>query len=306
LWIWYIMMVCITIFNVNWYLRTVVSYLTLLLPATSRSILYRRCMLVFGGFYVLGCGLRTILPRVDVERSCLYPGFLSTIFVGRSFATVAEVSFMTQLCWAMYQFASDLQRYALEVASHSASSFSLFPIRLIRTVCVCIVLANPFAQCLCWCGITTTRQLWHVYEQSIWTVSVALLTLCACYLVFRCSWPTSQSASFAERMLIFFILGGPLFVAFMVFNDIPMYYNRWLQNESDHVSYFTFLEGLKDSMSCKMVTQKWSDWAEDIPWMTGYFSVCVWVSIVLAAAPGIDFVSPAQDTAVDTKQKKNV
>src|SRR5215469_3152007 len=50
--------------------------------------------------YVLGCAFRSLLPRADVERICLFNTWLSSVLVGRSVATVAELCFAVQ--WPSY------------------------------------------------------------------------------------------------------------------------------------------------------------------------------------------------------------
>jgi hypothetical protein len=46
--------------------------------------------------YVFGCAFRSLLPRADVERICLFNTWLSSVLVGRSVATVAELCFAIQ------------------------------------------------------------------------------------------------------------------------------------------------------------------------------------------------------------------
>ena len=61
--------------------------------------LRHRLMLLFCAAYVFGCAFRSFLPRADVQRICLFDTWLSSVMVGRSVATVAEVCFAAQ--WAM-------------------------------------------------------------------------------------------------------------------------------------------------------------------------------------------------------------
>ena len=56
-------------------------------------------MLLLCAAYVFGCAFRSILPRADVQRICLFDTWLSSVVVGRSVATVAELAFAAQ--WAM-------------------------------------------------------------------------------------------------------------------------------------------------------------------------------------------------------------
>src|SRR3981189_340582 len=50
-------------------------------------------MLLLAAAYVFGCAFRSFLPRADVQRICLFDTWLSSIVVGRSVATVAEICF---------------------------------------------------------------------------------------------------------------------------------------------------------------------------------------------------------------------
>ena len=48
-------------------------------------------MLLLSAAYVFGCAFRSVLPRADVQRICLFDTWLSSVVVGRSVATVAEI-----------------------------------------------------------------------------------------------------------------------------------------------------------------------------------------------------------------------
>ena len=56
-------------------------------------------MLLLCAAYVFGCAFRSLLPRADVQRICLFDTWLSSVMVGRSVATVAELCFAAQ--WAI-------------------------------------------------------------------------------------------------------------------------------------------------------------------------------------------------------------
>src|SRR5437660_408332 len=56
-------------------------------------------MLALCAGYVFGCAFRSVLPRADVQRICLVDSWLSSIVVGRTVATLAEVCFVAQ--WAI-------------------------------------------------------------------------------------------------------------------------------------------------------------------------------------------------------------
>jgi len=56
------------------------------------------------GVYVAVCAFRSWRPRVDVERYCLVDSPLSSVFLGRGAATVAEVCFAVQVALVLHQF----------------------------------------------------------------------------------------------------------------------------------------------------------------------------------------------------------
>ncbi len=56
-------------------------------------------LLLLCAAYVFGCAFRSVLPRADVQRICLFDTWLSSVVVGRSVATVAEICFAAQ--WAI-------------------------------------------------------------------------------------------------------------------------------------------------------------------------------------------------------------
>ena len=63
-----------------------------------RLALQRRQLLLSAAF-VFVCAFRSFLPRIDVSRVALVPSWLSTVLVGRTLATVAELAFVLQ--WAL-------------------------------------------------------------------------------------------------------------------------------------------------------------------------------------------------------------
>jgi len=63
---------------------------------------YQRHHLHLSGVYVFVCAYRSFWPRIDLERYCLFDTFASSVALGRSAATVAEVSFAAQIALWLY------------------------------------------------------------------------------------------------------------------------------------------------------------------------------------------------------------
>src|ERR1700710_1067725 len=59
----------------------------------------RRTQLLLSAVFVVVCGFRSVFPRADVQRLCFHDSWLSSVGVGLSLATIAELCFIAQ--WAI-------------------------------------------------------------------------------------------------------------------------------------------------------------------------------------------------------------
>jgi hypothetical protein len=228
--------------------------------ATPSSYTIQRWQLLLSAVFVLGCGFRSLFPRADVQRIGLVDSWLSSVLVGRSVATVAELCFMAQ--WALL-----LHTAAKDAGSRVGVAFSWLLVPLIAVAEVCS-----------WYAILTTCYLGNAVEESIWALTASLL-LVGCLTV----WSRCRAAR--RPFLAAALVLGVVYVAFMCTVDIPMYLSRWLADEASGRQYLALGQGLQDAWSRRVVTFAWEEWRTEIPWMTLYFSVCVWWSIALVHAP---------------------
>jgi hypothetical protein len=75
--------------------------------------------LVLSGIFAAACAFRSILPRVDLERRCLWNSPLSSIFVGRSVATIAELCFAIQCALLISKLSAVTAKASLQVIGWS-------------------------------------------------------------------------------------------------------------------------------------------------------------------------------------------
>ena len=115
--------------------------------------LYRKYHLILSGIYTFVCAYRSVLPRIDLERYCLFDTQFSSIVLGRSAATIAEISFATQLGLLMHEYAINYQHPVAEC-------FSFFIPPLLT-----------LAQCFCWMGVVTRNHVYHAVEESLWAIA---------------------------------------------------------------------------------------------------------------------------------------
>src|SRR5215469_17969648 len=110
-------------------------------------------MLALCAAYVFGCAFRSFLPRADVQRICLFDTWLSSVVVGRSVATVAEVCFAAQ--WAIV-----LHRLGATTGADTTltTAWVVTPLILI-------------AECFSWYAVLTTNYLGSAIENSLWAVA---------------------------------------------------------------------------------------------------------------------------------------
>src|SRR5688572_17969369 len=97
---------------------------------TSPHTPYTQAQLLLSAVYVGVCGFRSLFPRVDLERVCLWDSWLSAIMLGRTVATIAEMCFALQ-CGLFVQRLSELTD--LPVLASAAQAF--VPVALVAQMC---------------------------------------------------------------------------------------------------------------------------------------------------------------------------
>jgi hypothetical protein len=215
-----------------------------------------RVQLLLSAVYVVGCAFRSILPVYDIPRIVLVDSRLSSVAVGRSVATVAELCFAAQ--------------WALMLHHRAAWSHNDFGQAVALTLVPLIVLAEVFS----WHAVLTTEQRGHVFENSIWGLSAALIV--ASLLMIGPHRIANLSAP-----VIAWCIGGTAYVAFIFFFDVPMYWSRWCTDQARGRRYLTLSQGARDVSRRWAVSYRWEDWKGEVMWMSLYFSVGVWSSISL-------------------------
>lgn len=226
----------------------------------------RRWLMLLSAGYVAGCAFRSVFPMVDVERMCLHHHWLSYIFIGRTVATVAELCFALQ--WTL------LLREGRHVSGAAA-----FAARMIMPLIV-------VAELLSWGAVTTSNYLLHAIENSLWTL-VAAFALTGFLSLHR------TAAAEAAHFLKAACLCAGSYVLFMITVDVPMYLTRWQAVPAGDGS-LPLDEGLRTLINRCMVVHEWGAWREDVPWLTLYFTVAVWISIALAHAPPLGSTQKSQ------------
>ncbi len=220
----------------------------------------RRLQLFLSAGYVFGCAFRSALPVYDIGRICLFDSWLSSVIVGRSVATLAELCFVTQ--------------WALVLGEISRTTGSRSGTRSAKAMVPMIAVAETFS----WYSVLTMSNIGHVVEESLWGLCATLMVASLVAVWPRCS-------ARLRPLLAVWCAAGIAYVVFMFFVDVPMYWSRWSADEAGGRAYLSVSQGLLDAAQRRVVSHRWEDWSSEIAWMSLYFSVAVWMSIALVHSP---------------------
>src|SRR5262245_51253339 len=218
------------------------------------SDVYQSTQLALSGFFVAACAFRSLLPRVDLERMCLWDVPLSSVIVGRTVATVAELCFAGQCALLLFKLSALTGSWVI-----GAIGLTVLPIIIL-------------AELACWFAVATLNYIGHVVEELLWAIMVSLV---AAGLVLYWRHMTGAPPMWVPIGLI--ACAGTVALILMV--DIPLYITRWRIGKRDGLRYLRVVEGLKDAVVRRRVTQTRDAWREEVLWMSLYFSAGVWVSL---------------------------
>jgi hypothetical protein len=218
-----------------------------------------RVQLLLSAAYVFGCAFRSVLPVYDIPRVVLVNSRLSSVMIGRSIATAAELCFAAQ--WVLI-----LHRMALLSDSTPATVMSLVIVPL-------IILAEGCS----WCAVLTTAQRPHALENSLWGFSAALVIVSLLLM------EPHRIAGLYLPMIIWCV-GGAAYVAYIFLFDVPSYWSRWRADQSNGRQYLSISQGVVDACRTRIVSHRWQVWKTEMLWMSLYFTLGVWSSISLVYA----------------------
>jgi hypothetical protein len=193
----------------------------------------------------------------------LFDTWLSSVIVGRSIATVAEICFAAQWAIILHQLGT---MTGADVTLNAA--WVIVPLILV-------------AECFSWYGVLTTNYLGNAIENSIWAVAFVAVGLGLCRLLPEFDGPVRVALAVA-------IIGITGYLAFLLTIDVPMYLARWRATVANGSKLLRPLEGLRDASTRWVVTHDLAAWRDEIAWMSLYFSAAVWASLALCVCYSLE------------------
>lgn len=140
-------------------------------------------------------------------------------------------------------FAYQLSKYLYKDEKHSYIKFLYLLIWLIARPC-------------CWIGIITNKKIFHVYEESTWTVFITFVML-----KIRIK---KQNKKYKHLLSLAIIS----YVYYMLKFDILMYYEQ-----SKNINSYNLYEGVDKAKEITEITWKYKHWKDDMGWMLIYFTI---------------------------------
>ena len=156
---WWSLLCAVAALNILAWCMSAVAHKRRRTAIAPEALSARRLQLQLSAVYVFGCAFRSVLPVFDGPRICLFNSWLSSVIVGRSVATCAELCFVAQ--WAL--MLRETSRATDSVLGNFAS-LAVVPLIAVAEACS-------------WYSVLTTSNLGHVAEESIWGLSAALLVM---------------------------------------------------------------------------------------------------------------------------------
>lgn len=245
-----------------WIFLSSVSLMNIVIWFWLRHRLGNRPYLWLSALYVFGCAFRSFLPRADVQRFVIFDSFISSVFVGRSVATIAELGFIAQ--WAVI-----LMFFSKETRNENIG-------RIAKIIFPLIFIAEIFS----WYAVLTTNYIGSVFEESLWGITFTLISLAVWILKDELEERFKKFASLAIGGLL-------LYVGYMFIVDVPMYYSRWASDRAAGAPVVSVGEGLHDVLNRWRVSRAHAEWKYEMLWMSLYFSLAVWWSLLMNLVPDL-------------------
>ena len=225
------------VLNYSWYIATV----CLIIP----QFWFLNWANKYARYFYINCLIRGFFPRIDVSRTCFFGGFISSVIVGRTLATVGELSLV--ICVQDY-----IKQNLLVYRRYQRHSFmSVFIITILVLINYLVFFLAVLAEIYSWTSVIYRDNTYHIYEESIW-LTMGVYTFIMSWF-FRESIPRDKNIKFNNQMCIITLF----YIIYMLLIDIPRYQQRAL----DQAPPTSFNTGFWELFECQKISQDFKDYA---------------------------------------------
>jgi hypothetical protein len=274
-WLWWGIIVLFNLAQV----AVCLYYVLVQRPKSSNSgDLYSKRMLVLGCIFTFVALYRSVFVSRYLMQYAWFDTILNSSLIIRSLAVLAEMSFALLFAMAMLKFERDLT--PVRPVGKLYRLLTLGP----KVLVISLLLAQFFA----YGGLIFKSRLSFAIEETLWMVgflSILPLSLIQLKRVWSKTGKEYSSLKISARIIAAWSI---IYSIYSIAFHLPIEY--WAsaieQLETNIPQIKTGWTALSDSLVIVNVTRDLGDWGFGFAfWHTAYFTVCVWISLVLMRAP---------------------
>tara|TARA_B100000941_G_C28445448_1_gene522037 strand:- start:312 stop:1163 length:852 start_codon:yes stop_codon:yes gene_type:complete len=232
------------------------------------------------GIYLFVSIFRSYYPKKEVEKVCLYDHFMSKPVVGRTIATIAEISLILALIHIFKEISFDIYQMNTNI-------------NFVLNITLILIIV---AQISCWMSVITEHFLFNLVEESLWTITFTIYTIISAINFYN----ITESNPKLNHISLFCKLSIPLFITYVLYMlliDLPLYSKKWNtidKNKDKRITWNEFYNDIHKHLAenslyqkimkitnCSKFETSWEEWSDEVPWMIGYFVIIGWVLIIL-------------------------
>jgi hypothetical protein len=245
---------------------------------------YRSWMRVMGVIFTIVGLYRSIFVSSYGPQRAWFDTIANSALLIRIFAIFAELSFSGLIAFSMLQF----NKYITDPKRDHRNMFMKFiTTKSPYVLIICLFLAQFFATA----GVITKSELLFAIEETLWLAGFVAILPLAIIQVHRVFKLHDKESKQRYRMLriasVVILLWCILYIGFMVILNLPSLWTGVVdQMETGIPAIRTGINAIIDAFTIVNPSIEYNEWGFGfLIWHSGYFTLCVWISIYLMQAP---------------------
>ncbi|MBN2154692.1 MAG: hypothetical protein JW776_01430 [Candidatus Lokiarchaeota archaeon] len=280
-WPWWSVMVLINLVNL---IVCGMAFKRSLSSQDGKDSRYQNWMRIMGVIFTVVGAYRSVFVSSYGPQQTWFDTIANSALLIRILAIFAELSFSGLIAFSMIQF----NKYIPDSKLSDRNKFGVFlTTKTPYILVICLFLAQFFATA----GVITKSELSFAIEETLWLIGFLAILPLAIVQVRRVFSKKDKEETKRLYMLrtssLIILLWCMVYVGFMIFLNLPdLWLNAVDQLETGIPAIKTGLNAILDAFTIVNMSRLYSDWGFGfLLWHSGYFTLCVWISIFLMQAP---------------------
>ena len=281
-WSWWTVMVIVNIVNLT---ICALVFRKSMLSVDSNESSYRKRMRIMGLIFTLVGAYRAVFVSRYLSQMAWFDSIFNSSLLIRIFAIAAELSFSGLIAFALLQVNKDLP----EMENSKSNTFiSFFKTNSPYFLIGCIFIAQFFATS----GLIIKSNTLFAIEETLWSLGFLAVLPLAIIQVRRVYAIKDKEAIKSLKMLrqssVLVAAWCVIYCSYGLFYHLPLesWPSAFNQLETGLPVIKTGMSAIWDALTIVNESKEYSDWGFGfLFWHSAYFSVCVWIAILLMRAP---------------------